>query len=458
MQHIHLIGIGGTGLSAIALLLKERGYIVSGSDRALSPLAAGLQRAGISVFVGHKAENITGADLVVRSSAVHVDNPEVQAALAAGIPVLRRQEFLGQLMSDLYGIAVAGTHGKTTTSAMLAWCLYALDQDPSYILGGVAKNLHGNAHAGQGKYFVIEADEYDRMFLGLKPQMAVLTIVEHDHPDCYPTLAEYQQAFTEFVATLPAGGLLLAHQADAAAMSLPVPQGVVRKTYGMADTADYRAVITAAEGRGGYSYDFFIGQAATAAAHVDLQVPGRHNVLNSLAVLAVIDLLGLPVITAAQALGQYLGAGRRFDILGEANGVTVIDDYGHHPTEIKATLEAARTRYPDRRIWAVWQPHTFSRTQALMNEFVQSFIAADHVLVTEVYAARESDPDFSAAQVVEKIQQPAANFCPTFRDAIALLNAQLVPGDVLIVLSAGDADQISAAVLAEMRKKEQAHA
>ncbi len=458
MQHIHLIGIGGTGLSAIALLLKERGYTVSGSDRALSPLAQHLQSIGIPVFIGHAAENVAGADLVVRSSAVREDNPEVTAAHAAGIPVLRRQEFLGQLMTTTYGIAIGGTHGKTTTSAMLAWVLTSLGSDPSYILGGVSKNLGGNAHAGQGQYFVIEADEYDRMFLGLKPRMILLTLVEHDHPDCYPTQAEYQAAFAEFLATLPAGGLVLVNQADQASLALPVPAGVIRKTYGLTPAADYYAVISDAEGRGGYPYHLYARGTSEALAAVHLQVPGRHNVLNSLAVLAAVHTLGLPLSAAAQAVDQFQGTGRRFDILGVADGVTIIDDYAHHPTEIRATLEAARTRYAGHRILAVWQPHTYSRTLTLREAFIGAFAAADAVFVTEVYAARESNPDFSSAEVAAQMHHPEAVFCPTLQDAADRLLAQLVPGDILLVLSAGDADQISAAVLASLQKKEQSHA
>ncbi|TLN21313.1 UDP-N-acetylmuramate--L-alanine ligase, partial [bacterium] len=256
MTHVHLVGIGGSGLSAIARLLLESGYSVSGSDRTPSELARELAAAGATVFSGHAAENIRGADLVVRSSAIPDSNPEVQAALVAGIPVLKRADFLGRLMSGRTGIAVAGTHGKTTTTAMVAWLLTACGQKPSYIIGGVSKNLGNNAHAGQGSAFVIEADEYDRMFLGLNPRIAVVTMMEHDHPDCYPTPQEYRAAFVDFVHTLQPGGLFITNADDAQAASLAaeLPAGCRVVTYGMNPDAGLRALDVKRNSEGGFSF------------------------------------------------------------------------------------------------------------------------------------------------------------------------------------------------------------
>lgn len=454
-EHIHLIGIGGSGLSAIARLLLESGYTVSGSDRVLSPLANELAQAGARVFAGHRAENIAGANLVVRSSAVSDDNPEVVAARAAGIAVLKRADFLGQLMSAQIGIAIAGTHGKTSTTAMTAWVLASLGLDPSYIIGGISKNLGNNAHAGRGRFFVIEADEYDRMFLGLAPTWTLLTHLEHDHPDCYPTMAEYRQAFVDFIGRLlPGGGLLtcLDHP-ETAAMLEHVPAGCRAWTYGLTPSADYAAHDLAANAQGGMSFSLVYQGAPL--AQVALRVPGLHNVRNALAVLGLAHQLGLSLAQVSAALAQFESTGRRFDLLGEAGGVAIYNDYAHHPTEIRTTLAAARLRYPGRRIWAVWQPHTYSRTQTLFDEFTRCFEDADRVIVTEIYASREVDNGFSAARVVAAMPHPAVYFAPTHPDAVKYLLADLRAGDVVLVLSAGDADQISQQVLDRLHSGEE---
>jgi UDP-N-acetylmuramate--alanine ligase len=451
MTHVHFIGIGGSGLSAIARLLIESGYTVSGSDRAMSAFASDLQALGADVTIGHAPERVRGADWVVRSSAIPDENPEVQAALKLNIPVFKRADFLGRLMEDKIGIAIAGTHGKTTTTAMMAWTLHALNQDPSFIVGGVLGNLHVNARAGQGSTFVIEADEYDRMFLGLKPRYAVVTNVEHDHPDCYPTPADFHNAFVEFVKLVPANGALIVCADDPGAAriafeAVKMNKAVVR--YGLTSSNVETSVKNLAPNKlGGFSFDAFVsGQSVSAA----LQVPGEHNVRNALAVLSVIGLMGLPLDEAARALGEFTGVGRRFEMKGEVNGVTVIDDYGHHPTEIRATLAAARARYGDRRLWAVWQPHTYSRTQMLFDEFAHAFSDADQVIVTEIYASREAQQDFSSAQIVKAMDQTTTRFAATLDQAVTLLLNELRSGDVLIVLSAGDADQISAGVLSRL--------
>jgi UDP-N-acetylmuramate--alanine ligase len=460
MKHVHFIGIGGTGLSAIARLLLESGYTVSGSDRTLSPLAHAVAAAGAKVTVGHTAENVQGADVVVRSSAIPDDNPEVLAALLAGIPVLKRSDFLGTFMAGFTAVAVAGTHGKTTTTAMIAWILNQLGQDPSYIIGGVSKNLNTNAHAGQGQVFVIEADEYDRMFLGLKPDWIVLTTLEHDHPDCFPTPEEYVQAFADFLAQLrPGGGALICQDsAGATALTSALPDGTQMFPYGLGEGQGYFATDLVSNAVGGLTFNAYYRageQPAEKLAEVQLAVPGEHNVRNALAALAIIHRLNLPVDDAAETLASFQGTGRRFDVLGEAAGVTVIDDYAHHPTEIRVTLSAARQRYPEQRIWAVWQPHTYSRTQALLDGFLHAFDQADRVLVTEVYAAREDNPTFSAAQVVAAMPHPAVTFAPTLNNAAEQLLAQAAPGDVVLVLSAGDADQISASVFERLKIKDQ---
>jgi UDP-N-acetylmuramate--alanine ligase len=456
-ERIHLIGIGGTGMSAIARVLVERGNSVSGSDRQMSALAEGLLSAGVQIFIGHRPDNIQGAGLIVRSSAIPDDNVEVVTAQAAGIPVLKRSNFLGKLMADHYPIAVAGSHGKTTTTAMITWVLSALGYDPSFIIGGISKNLKTNAHAGKGPHFVIEADEYDRMFLGLQPQLAVVTNVEHDHPDCFPTFVDFIQAFHDFINCVKPGGLILICTDDPEATRLGIEaaqRGQQVLSYGLlSDRLDFKGCNLTLNDLGGFTYTALDRRSKPEIVQpIELRVPGEHNVLNSLAAFGVARLLDLPAEATAQALNAFSGTGRRFDLRGEAAGVVIIDDYAHHPTEIRATLAAARKHYANRRIWAVWQPHTFSRTQALFTEFTSAFDHADFVLVSEVYAARETPPQsgFSSRQLVERMKHPVVHYVTDLEQAESYLLEHLKPGDVLLVLSAGDADQLSAALLAKL--------
>jgi UDP-N-acetylmuramate--alanine ligase len=464
MTHVHFIGIGGSGLSAIARLLLESGYEVSGSDRVLTPFAEEVRKAGATVYIGHHPRNLTGADWVVRSSAIKEDNPEVKAARRAGLAVYKRADFLGRLMEDKTGIAIAGTHGKTTTTAMTAWVLTAMGRDPSFIVGGVVNNLGVNAHAGKGKTFVIEADEYDNMFLGLKPQIAVVTSIEHDHPDFFPTLESIYAAFEKFVALLPAEGTLIVCAEDAGASAL-IPyvrrEGRNVISYGvqgdMTINTPYwiQARDIERNERGGYDFVAISNMSSktSASINVSLQVPGEHNVRNALAVLAIIGVLGLSRKKAAQALADFAGTGRRFELRGEINGISIFDDYAHHPTEIRATLSGARARFPQARIWAVWQPHTYSRTKTLFLDFARAFKDADQVIVTEVYAAREPKQDFTSAEIVSAMPHLSARYVKTLPEVTDYLLQNLQPNDVVLVLSAGDADEVSTTVLKGLQER-----
>lgn len=462
MKKIHLIGIGGAGLSAIAKVLLESGYQVSGSDRAYSDSARQVQKEGAHVYIGHRAEQILGADIVVRSSAISNDNVEVLTAMNYGIPVLKRGEFLEELTSTKKVIAVAGTHGKTTCTSMIAWMLSELELDPSYIIGGKSLNLGTNAHAGKGEYFIIEADEYDRMFWGLKPEIAVVTNVEHDHVDFYPTPEDFFQAFVGFIERIQPGGILITCDNDPGAALLRTrAAGMDIKTYSYGDTGSHYNCYSRDEALntvGGYAFRVSCssqnGTHPASSAEINLRVPGRFNIRNALAALAVAHVLDLPLVEAARALNNYQGTGRRFELVGEKNGITLIDDYAHHPTEIRSTLRAARERYAARPIWVVWQPHTYSRTRALIEDYVSAFEDADHLLVTEIYAARETEPDdgFSANSLVQEINHQDSRFVPDLGAARDFLIAHLKPGDILLVFSAGDGDQLNREILDQLKQ------
>jgi UDP-N-acetylmuramate--alanine ligase len=448
MRHVHFVGIGGAGLSAIAQVLLESGYTVSGSDEAQSAFAEALAARGAAVYRGHAASHLNGAEMVIISSAVPTDNVEVLAAQARGLPVLKRADFLGQLMAGRQGIAVAGAHGKTTTTGLIAFMLDQAGLDPTFIVGGWLSDYDANARAGQGP-FVIEADEYDRMFLGLRPAVAVVTNVEHDHPDCYPTLAEMQESFQAFVNLLPADGLLVGYGRDPFVLRLVETRraaGQPAVTYGLRRDDDYRADSIQMNGAGGT--DFLVVKQERTLGLARNRLPGEHNVLNSLAALAVADFVGVDFNAARNALAEFHGAGRRFEIKGEAGGVTVVDDYAHHPTEIRATLAAARRRFGDRVLWVMFQPHTFSRTRALLADFAASFGDAEHVVVVDIFRSRETpDPSVSAADLVRRMEHPDARYIPALVDAASFLIENLRPGDVLLTLGAGDGNSVGQKVL-----------
>jgi UDP-N-acetylmuramate--alanine ligase len=453
--HIHLVGIGGIGLSAIARVLHGWGYLVSGSDQQSTPLTEALAAEGITVSRGHSAAHVEGADLVIISSAIREDNPEVLKAQRQGLPVVKREQFLGELTAGKMTIAVAGTHGKTTTSAMIAWILSQAGLDPTFIVGGVLQNLGTNARAGRGLHFVIEADEYDRAFLGLHPAVAVLTALEHDHPDCYPTLEEMKSAFSAFVGQVDVGGTLVVCGEDPGSRELAkqaLDEGRRLETFGLDSTWNWWA-----EGvRLGNSAGFEVWRKDRQLGLCALQIPGRHNVLNALAALAASHQVGVEFGVAAAALTRFRGTERRFEVKGTVAGVTVVDDYAHHPTEIEATLSAARLKYPGMQIWAVFQPHTYSRTAALMDEFAAAFGGADHVLVTGIYAARESETlGVSGSDVVKRMDHPDARYVETLEGAAAFLLERVRAGEVVITMGAGDGYKIGEWLLQglEMREK-----
>jgi UDP-N-acetylmuramate--alanine ligase len=446
-QHIHIIGIGGTGMSAIARVLLEQGFNISGSDAKLNALTDALERDGASVYEGHHPANIAGAEMVLVSSSINTQNPEIAAALSRNIPVYKRSDIIGTLMSGQAVIGVAGTHGKTTTTGMVTHILRETGQQPSYIVGGTLNNTNTNAGVGAGRAFVIEADEYDYMFLGLKPNIAIITNVEYDHPDFFTTPEMLYEAFRRYAALVPSDGLLVmcADSLQARAV-LPTQNPPNVLTYGVqSPTADWRAVNLRMEDDHSV---FEVQRGEQTLGTVRLQLFGAHNVANALAALIAADAQGVAFADAAAALTSFTGSGRRFEVRGELHSaqgtITVLDDYAHHPTAIRATLEAVRARYPNRAVWAVWQPHTYSRTQALLGEYLSAFTAADAVLVTDVYGAREqaTADTITSAQVVAQIKHRYARHTPKLIDALDALDIAVSAPAVIVVMSAGDANQI----------------
>jgi UDP-N-acetylmuramate--alanine ligase len=455
--HLHLVGIGGVGMSAIARVLIEQGYRVSGSDRTTNAYTHALAERGAVIYSGHAARHITDAPPfgVIISSAVK-DNPEVEAAQRLRIPVYKRSDVIAGLMHGQTVIAVAGAHGKTTTTAMIVHILREVGREPGYIIGGSLRQIapeggSTNASAGRGEVFVVEADEYDYMFLGLRPNIAVVTNVEWDHPDCFPTREVFHEAFEQFAALLPDDGVLIGCADDRGARALLA----VHRERHDGETEDYgisheEAAWTAS----GITYSeqavaFDVGWYFQPQGRAALRIPGRVNVLNALAAIAAAARLGVSPTDAMWSLETFAGVGRRFEIIGEIGAgpraITVVDDYAHNPTKILATLQAARARYPGRQIWAIWQPHTYSRTHTFLAQYTQAFVNADHVLVTDIFGARETPlPGVDGASTAAAIaaSHPDARHVPTFEGIVEILRREVQPPAAVLILSAGHANLI----------------
>ena len=455
-HRIHLVGVGGTGLSAIARVLATWGHEVSGSDLNDSPIMRELQKVGITTYIGHSAVQVNGAELVVMSSAIPESNPEVQAARAAGIPVIKRQQLLGNMMAGSFGIAVAGTHGKTTTTAMISVVLERLGLSPTFIVGGVVADLGTNAQAGGGKHFVIEADEYDRAFHGLQPQVAVVTNIEMDHPDCYQDIADMRAAFDTFLQRVPKDGHIVACADSVELMRVIAGRmagGPHILTYGASPAAQFVVGSFAPNGQGGI--DCLVARGGRTGCSLSLAVPGVHNALNGAAAIIVAHLLGLERAEVARVLSGYHGTLRRFEVKGQRGGITVVDDYAHHPTQVRATLASARMRYPGRRIWAVFQPHTYSRTRALLAELSACFGDADEVIITDVYPARSREvATVSGAELTRAVRHPCVQHIGSLDAVEVHLLAHLRAGDVLLTLGAGDGYLVGERVLERLARCE----
>jgi|YNPMSStandDraft_1061717.scaffolds.fasta_scaffold18887_2 UDP-N-acetylmuramate--alanine ligase len=471
MKHIHFVGIGGIGMSGLAEVVHARGFFVSGSDLVASQNTRLLEAKGIPIGIGHAAENIRGADLVVYSSAVNPDtNPETLEARRQGIPLLRRAELLAHVTRLGKSLAIAGTHGKTTTTSLCGLVLIAGGFDPTVIVGGRLRDFGGsNARLGKGEWFVVEADEYDRSFLQLTPSVAVITNIEPEHLDVYGTYDALEHAFEAFARNVSLLGAIIIYGDDPACQRLAarLPHRVV--SYGFNAHCTIRATEIQWTETGSLLHVQHTGQSL---GWLRLKIPGEHNIANALAAVAVGCELNIPFSVVADALAEFGGVNRRFQILGEREGVTVVDDYAHHPTEVRATLLAARHRFPGRRIVAVFQPHTYSRTRDFAAAFADALSAADVAIVTDIYPARETPIDGingdliirharvhathpyiegnragnQAAEIVtlhtqlvsERQQRPPFYYAPTLNDVHHRLDTLLKPGDVLITMGAGN--------------------
>jgi len=468
-QRIHFVGIGGIGMSGIAEVLLNLGYKISGSDLKNSAVTQRLATLGASTFEGHAAANIAGADVVVTSSAIPVDNPEVAEARRLHVPVIQRAEMLAELMRLKYGIAIAGMHGKTTTTSMVAAVLAAGGLDPTVVVGGRVDAMGSNARLGKSQYLVAEADESDRSFLKLSPILSVVTNIDREHMDCYRDMSDVRRTFLEFMERVPFYGLVVGCHDDLALRRL-LPR-VHRRvtTYGTSRGSDFlirmgssigspstgssRIRSSPAVGDHGPLIRFQVTYKEKDLGEFTLHVPGTHNVLNATAAIAVGTALAVPVELIRSALDAFRGVDRRFQLKGKAAGISVIDDYGHHPTEIRATLAAAR-QCGFRRVHVIFQPHRFTRTRDLMDEFTTAFADADTLCLLDIYPASEKPIEGITAEALASRIAGAGKldvaYAPSFSDAVATVAAHAQPGDMVLTLGAGSVSQLGAMILEKL--------
>jgi UDP-N-acetylmuramate--alanine ligase len=478
IQRIHFVGIGGIGMSGIAEVLLNLGYKVSGSDLKTSAVTQRLAGLGASTFEGHRAENIAGAEVVVTSSAIATENPEVTEAHKVHIPVIQRAEMLAELMRLKYGIAIAGMHGKTTTTSMVAAVLAAGGLDPTVVVGGRVDAMGSNARLGKSQYLVAEADESDRSFLKLSPILSVVTNIDREHMDCYRNMRDVKKTFLEFMDRVPFYGMIVACNDDPLLRRLLPDVQRRTVTYGTKRGSDFLIKVSkqqragapplsrrSSAGQGGdVDYhpplsNFFVKYHEQDLGEFTLHVPGLHNILNATAAIAVGVGLDVGADAIRTALDQFRGVDRRFQLRGRAAGVTVIDDYGHHPTEIKATLAAAR-QCGFGKVHVIFQPHRYTRTRDLMEEFTTAFADADSLFVLDIYAASEKSIEGITAEVLaqrigEKSGKPAKHVASS-ADAVAAAAAAAQDGDMILTLGAGSVSQLGPMILEKLKEREPA--
>ena len=432
--HVHFIGIGGISMSGLAEILLEEGFHISGSDAKESALTDALEKKGARIYYGQRASNISDStDVVVYTAAIHPDNPEFARAKELGIPMLTRAELLGQIMRNYdTPIAVAGTHGKTTTTSMLSHILLKGDCDPTISVGGILPAIGGNIRVGQSETFLTEACEYTNSFLSFFPKISIILNMDADHLDFFKDIDDIRRSFRRFAELLPADGTLIINADTPEYQSITEGLSCQVITYGLENNADYTASDITYDEFGHASFN--VRYKGSDLGRCSLKVPGSHNVSNALSAVAAGRLLNLPWEVIAEGLLSFTGTDRRFQYKGTVGGVTIIDDYAHHPTEIEATLKAA-ANYPHRKVWCVFQPHTYTRTKALLPEFAQALTLADHVVLADIYAARETDTlgisSEDLADMIRELGTPCEYF-PTFDEIENFLLENCTQGDLLI--------------------------
>ena len=443
-KRIHMIGVGGSSMSGLAEMLVDKGYQVSGSDRSDGYLMEDVRRAGVTTYIGQKAENVHGADLVVYTAAIAADNPERVEADRLGIPSMERAYLLGQLMEGYEeSIGICGAHGKTSTTSMLSQMLVECDLDPSIHIGGKLDAIGGSTRIGKGNAFLAEACEFRRSFLQMKPTVAVVLNIDADHLDCYKDIDDIEDTFGQFMQLVPERGIVIGNGCDERIVRQMAKLNCRKETFGMTEACDWHPVNFKEDDRGYASYDLYHG--SEFVTHVVMGVPGNFNVENALAALATAHALGADMDKAARSLNHFAGAHRRFELTDTIDGVEVFHDYGHNPTEMRSALSIARKRCKG-RLWAVMQPHTFSRVRTLFDEYLTCTEVADFTLVTDICAAREKDPgDLNSGMLVEGMRKNGidAVWTPSFDDTENYLRAHWQPGDLAITMGCGDINKLN---------------
>ncbi len=454
-KRIHCIGIGGIGLSAIAEIFISRGYEVSGSDMRESEITERLIDEGAHIYLGHRAKNVENVDLVVYSSAVGNDNPELARAHELGIPAITRAQALGILMDEYENsIAISGTHGKTTTTSMVSLILKDAGKEPTILVGGNLSEINGNVYVGKNEYFVTEACEYMDSFLNLRPKIEIILNIDSDHLDYFKDIDHIASSFDKFARLVPENGAVLAYDANPFVKSVieNIPNAI---TFGLSESCDYYASDIDFDGEG--MPRFTVNHGGRALAKVSLSIPGEHNILNALSAFACSHILGVDVDKIVETLERYTGIQRRFDVLGKtSNNIKIIDDYAHHPTEIKATLAAVRNMKHN-KLWCLFQPHTYTRTMALLDDFATSFTDSDKVVLAEIYAAREKNIyKISSKSLVNKIKEadPTKDvyFFEDFEEIANFVYNNAEEGDLVLTMGAGDIYKVGEMILEKDRK------
>ncbi len=446
-KRVHLVGVGGCGMSGLAGVLLRCGALVTGSDRSAFKAQTRLEELGASITIGHAPMNVpSDCDLVVCSAAIRDDNPEMAEARRRGTPRMKYAQMLGEVMRLRTGIAVAGTHGKSTTTALVTYILRQAKADPSFVVGADVEQLGGGSGVGDGQHFVVEACEFDRSFLNLLPRFATILNIEEDHLDCFPDLNSITEAFKAFAALVPPDGVVIANGDDASAQkAVRNARGKV-ETFGTSNGLTWQAVSIKHE-LGCYRFDVLHDGVFHLHASLD-NLPGPHQVMNALAATAIAHHAGIPVESVASSLSKFTGADRRLAQRGEVGGILLLDDYGHHPTEIQTTLRAVREHYPDRRLWLIFQPHQHSRTRFLLNDFAKSFGQADHLLVPDIYFVRDSAAErnaISSSHLVERVRANGGDalYLPSHEEIIEHIVSRAKTGDIVLTMGAGDVWKIA---------------